>query len=231
MARLAGAHVLVAGLGGVGSYAAEALARAGVGRLTLADHDTVAPSNLNRQLVALRSTLGRPKVQVMAERIADINPHCEVSLMERFLDPDGIPEILALGFDQVADAIDSLSAKVELIAVARARGLSIVSSMGAGGRLDPTRVRVGDLMDTRECGLARALRTRLRRRGLGRGLTVVWSDEPPRPPLPPEAVSRGHPRAVNGTLSYMPAIFGLTLAGLLIRRIAEPVSTGGPAGQ
>ena len=130
----------------------------------------------------------------------------------------------------MADAIDSLSAKVELIAVAQARGLPIVSSMGAGGRVDPSRVRVGDLMDTRECGLARAVRTRLRRRGLGRGITVVWSDEPPRPPLPPEAVSRGHPRAVNGTLSYMPAIFGLTLAGLVIRRIAEPQSASGSAG-
>ena len=217
--RLIGARVLVAGLGGVGSFVAEALARAGIGELVLADHDHVSPSNLNRQLVALQSTLGRPKAEVMAERIGDINPACRVTLIREFLDPDAMPAVLGSRFDQVVDAIDSLSSKVALILTARELGLPIVSSMGAGGRLDPARVRVGDLMDTRECGLARALRTRLRRRGVGRGITVVWSDEPPRPPLPPEAVSRGRPRAVNGTMSYLPALFGLTLAGLVVQRL------------
>jgi len=222
--RLRSARVLVVGLGGVGSCAAEALARAGVGELTLVDHDRVAGSNLNRQVVALVSTLGRPKVEVMAERIRDINPDCRMTLIQRFLGPDDIPALLGDGFDQVLDAIDSLSSKVELIAAAVVQGVPILSSMGAGGRLDPTRVHVGDLMDTRVCPLARVVRSRLRRRGIERGVTVVWSAEPPRPPLPPEALGRGRPRAVNGTVSYLPALFGLTLAGVLVQRLlnADP---------
>lgn len=226
IARLRSARVLVAGVGGVGSFVAEALARAGVGELTLADHDRVAGSNLNRQVVALGSTLGRPKAEVMAERVRDINPDCQVTLIQRFLGPDDIPGLVADGFDQVVDAIDSLSSKVELIAAAVGQGVPILSSMGAGGRLDPTRLQVGDLMDTRVCPLARVVRSRLRRRGIGRGVTVVWSDEPPRPPLPPEALGRGRPRAVNGTVSYLPALFGLTLAGLLVQRLlgADPRS-------
>jgi len=219
IARLQSARVLVAGLGGVGSFAAEALARAGVGDLTLADHDRVAGSNLNRQLVALESTLGLPKAEVMAGRIRDINPNCRLTLIQRFLEPDDMAPLLGLGFDQVVDAIDSLSSKVELIATAVAQGVPILSSMGAGGRLDPTRLRVGDLTDTRVCPLARVVRSRLRRRGIGRGVTVVWSDEPARAPLPPEDLGRGRPRAVNGTLSYLPALFGLTLAGIAVNRL------------
>lgn len=219
IARLAASRVLVAGLGGVGSFAAEALARAGVGELVLADHDVVAGSNLNRQLLALGSTLGRPKAEVMAERIRDVNPACGVVAIQRFLDPDDIPGLLAGGFDQVVDAIDSLSSKVELIASALRLGVPILSSMGAGGRLDPTRVRVGDLMDTQVCPLARVVRSRLRRRGIGRGVTAVWSDEPPRPPSPPEDLGRGRPRSVNGTMSYLPGLFGLTLAGIAVNRL------------
>lgn len=229
VARLRSARVLVAGLGGVGSFVAEALARAGVGELSLADHDRVSGSNLNRQMVALGSTLGRPKAEVMAERVRDINPDCRVTLIQRFLGPDDIPGLVGDGFHQVVDAIDSLSSKVELIASAVGQGVPILSSMGAGGRLDPTRLHVGDLMDTRVCPLARVVRSRLRRRGIGRGVTVVWSDEPPRPPLPPEALGRGRPRAVNGTVSYLPALFGLTLAGLLVQRLlgADPRSIPG----
>ncbi len=219
VARLSESHVLVAGLGGVGAPAAEALARAGVGALTLVDHDRVDASNLNRQLVALRSTLGRYKTEVMAERIADINPTCRLRTVPEFLDEDGMEQFLSEPFDQVIDAIDSLSSKVSLIETAWRLGLPILSSMGAGGRMDPTRVQVGDLMDTRVCALARAVRGRLRRRGIGRGITVVWSEEQPLPPLPPSDTSRGRPRAVNGTLSYMPPLYGLTLAGLTVQRL------------
>jgi tRNA A37 threonylcarbamoyladenosine dehydratase len=219
--RLAGASLLLAGLGGVGSYAAEALARAGVGRLTLADHDRVAGSNLNRQLPALRSTVGRKKIEVTAERIADINPACGLTLHDTFLDPDNIPAVLEPGFDFVIDAIDSLNCKAALVAEAHGRRIPVASSMGAGGKSDPTRVVSGDLMDSDVCPLARQMRKRLRKRGVGRGVLAVWSLEPGCAPLPPEPTERGRARAVNGTLSYMPALFGLTLAGLAIRRIAE----------
>lgn len=219
--RLRASRVLVAGLGGVGSAAAEALARAGVGALTLADHDRVSPSNLNRQLVALGSTVGRRKTDVMAERIADINPACRVTLIEDFLPAQGMESLLAGGFDQVIDAIDSLHSKLALIETAWRLAVPIVSSMGAGGRLDPTRVQVGDLMDTCVCPLAREVRSRLRRRGIARGITVVWSDEPPLPPLPPVDTERGRPRAVNGTLSYLPPLFGFMLAGIAVRRLLD----------
>ncbi|MCF1182118.1 tRNA threonylcarbamoyladenosine dehydratase [Marichromatium gracile] len=226
VARLRDAHVFVAGLGGVGAFAAEALARAGVGTLTLVDHDRVAPSNLNRQLVALTTTLGRPKVEVMAERVAAINPACRVRAHAAFLPAEGADAFLAERPDQLVDAIDSLASKLALIETALRLGVPVVSSMGAGGRLDPTRIQVGDLMDTRVCGLARAVRTKLRRRGVGRGVCVVWSDEEPHPPAPPEPVSQGRPRAVNGTISYLPALFGLTLAGVVIRRLLEGTDAG-----
>ena len=226
VARLAAARVLLVGLGGVGAYAAEALARAGIGHLTLADHDRVSPSNLNRQLVALASTLGRPKVAVMAERVADINPDCHLDLWERFLPAEEMPGLVA-GFDWVVDAIDSLNSKVALIAACLDAGIPIASSMGAGGRLDPTRIRAGDLMDSLGCPLARTVRQRLRRRGIERGILAVWSEEPPIPPLPPEPTGRGRPRAVNGTVSYLPALFGLTLAGCVVQRIlAQPTTDG-----
>jgi tRNA threonylcarbamoyladenosine dehydratase len=222
-ARLAESRVLLCGLGGVGSYTAEALARAGVGRLTIADFDVVAPSNLNRQLCALTTTVGVKKAAVVAARIADINPHCRVDIRDGFLSVDEMPTLVAGdtdgGYDHVADAIDSLSSKVALLAAALAAGVPVSASMGAGGRLDPTRIRVSDLMDTRECGLAREVRRLLRRLGHDRGVQAVWSDEPPLPPLPPEPTGRGRDRAVNGTISYMPALFGLTLAGCVIRRL------------
>lgn len=226
--RLRAAHVLIAGLGGVGGHAAEALARAGVGRLTLVDGDTVAPSNLNRQLVALTDTLGQPKTAVMAGRIARINPDCALTLIDTFQTPDAMPGLLSGGFDQVLDAIDSLSSKVALIAAALDAGVPIAASMGAGGRLDPTRIKVGDLMDSSGCALARAVRARLRRYGHERGVLAVWSDEPAQAPLPPEDTGQGRPRAVNGTISYMPALFGLTLAGCVIQRLlAGSVASGG----
>jgi tRNA A37 threonylcarbamoyladenosine dehydratase len=219
VARLAGARVLIAGLGGVGAFAAEALARAGIGHLTLVDSDLVSPSNLNRQLVALRSTLGRPKIEVMAERIRDINPDCDLVLVQRFLHSGEMPDLLAPGFHYLIDAIDSLSSKLALIEAACGQRIPVAASMGAGGRTDPSRIRIGDLMDSQGCPLAREVRRRLRRRGIERGVLAVWSDESPAPPLPPEPTGRGRPRAVNGTVSYMPALFGMTLAGAVIHRL------------
>ena len=220
VARLRAARVLVAGLGGVGAFAAEALARAGVGALILADFDTVAASNLNRQLCALHSTLGEPKAEVMRRRVLDINPDCRVRLIETFLVADDLPALIAGSRpDAVLDAIDSLSSKLALLGAALDAAIPAASSMGAGGRLDPTRLRVGDLMDTGGCPLARKVRQQLRRRGYGRGIVAVWSDEPPRAPLPPEPTGRGRARAVNGTISYLPGLFGLTLAGVVVQRL------------
>ena len=217
--RLQSAHVFVAGIGGVGSFTAEALARMGVGQLTLVDHDVVSASNMNRQLIALQSTIGEPKAEVMTARINDINPDCQVNIIAEFLTPDSIPDILNQDFSVVIDAIDSMSSKTALIETAWRNNMATFASMGAGGKLDPTQVRTGDLMDTSMCKLAKQLRGHLRRRGVGRGIQTVYSVESPLPPLPPEAVGRGRPRAVNGTVSYMPSIFGLTLAGMVINHI------------
>lgn len=217
--RLQNSHVFLAGMGGVGSFTAEALARMGVGKLTLVDHDVVSGSNLNRQLVALKSTVGELKAEVMAARIRDIHPDCQLTLITDFLTPETIPQILGNGYDVVVDAIDSLSSKSALVETAWRMQLPIFASMGAGGKLDPTLVRTGDLMDTSMCKLAKHLRAQLRKRGVGRGIQTVYSLESPLPPLPPEPVSRGRARAVNGTVSYMPSIFGLTLAGLVINHI------------
>lgn len=219
VSRLRSARVFLAGLGGVGSYAAEALARAGVGYLTMADFDRVAPSNLNRQLVALESTLGQKKLEVMGERVRDINSDCKLTLLDQFLPADEMALVLAPRFDHVVDAIDSLNSKIALIVAAHESGTPVASSMGAGGRTDPSLLRLGDVMDSRGCPLARVVRQRLRRRGVERGVLAVWSEEPPCAPLPPESNDRGRPRAVNGTVSYLPALFGMMLAGAVIHRL------------
>ncbi len=215
------AHVLIAGLGGVGSYAVEALARAGVGKLTLVDHDVVAASNLNRQLVGLQSTVGQPKALVMAGRIHDINPNCELNLLQEFIRPDDMDGLVTPQFDAVIDAIDSLSCKAALVETAWRKEISIFSSMGAGGKLDPTKIKIGDLFKSEGCGLARMMRKRLRRRGIKKGVQAVWSSEIARPPAPAEETGCGRPRVVNGTISYLPALFGLTLAGMVVNHLLE----------
>src|SRR5574340_1157533 len=202
-ARLASAHVLVAGLGGVGSYCAEALARAGVGRLTLIDHDVVATSNINRQLPALLSTVGQPKVELMVARIRDINPACELTPIREFIIPETVVDLVPADVDFVVDCIDSLNCKVALVATSIERGL-----------------RIGDISKTEMCPLASVMRKRLRKRGIPKGVLTVFSDEPGRTPLPPGPVEgRGRDRAINGTISYMPPLFGLMLAGAVVQRL------------
>lgn len=216
MVRLAGAHVLVAGLGGVGGQTAETLARAGVGSLTLIDGDCVTRSNLNRQVAALHSTLGRPKSAVMAERIADINPELLVQARCEWLTPASLPALLAAGpYDYVADCIDGVAAKVALIAACATREMPIIASMGAAGRLDPSRVRLAKLNQTHGDGLARAVRRGLKARGLRPELSVVFSDEPVRP----TTHEAGAGQAAHGVISYLPALFGLMLGGEIIRRL------------
>lgn len=223
LARLRAARVLVAGLGGVGGYAAEALGRAGVGRLTLLDHDVVALSNLNRQLLALHSTLGQHKVEVMAARLRDIDPTLELTLIGDFLQPNRAEAlVLAARYDYVADCIDSIACKAALVAACLRRGVPVISALGAGNCLDARRVRVARLNQTQGCPLARELRRMLREMDAPLNYPVIYSDEPRRSPLPRQPVdggTPGRPRAVNGTISYMPALFGVMLAGFVIRRL------------
>lgn len=229
LARLAGKHVFLAGLGGVGSWCAEMLARAGIGRLTLVDMDVVATSNINRQLPALLSTVGQRKADVMAARIRDINPSCRLTVLTDFLTPDNIPALLPQDADYVIDCIDSLNCKVALIVTARERGLPVAASMGAGNKLDVTRVRVSDISKTEVDTLARIVRKRLRKRGVSKNVLCVWTDEPGAAPLPPEEVTHGRARAVNGTISYMPPLFGLMLAGAVVKQLLAECGTASMA--
>lgn len=178
MERLRKAHVLVVGLGGVGAYAAEMICRAGVGRMTIVDADTVQPTNINRQLPALHSTLGQPKAEVLACRFRDINPDIQLTVIPAFLKDENIPQLLdAASYDFVVDAIDTLAPKCHLIAEAMRRRLHIVSSMGAGAKSDITQIRFADLWDTYHCGLSKAVRKRLQKMGIRRKLPVVFSTE------------------------------------------------------
>jgi tRNA A37 threonylcarbamoyladenosine dehydratase len=222
LACLASKHIVVAGLGGVGSYCAEALARAGVGRLTLIDHDSVATSNINRQLPALLSTVDQPKVELMAARVRDINPDCELRTMREFILPESVASQIPADTDYLIDCIDSLNCKVALVEHCVKTGIPVASSMGAGNRLNPAHIKLADISRTHGCPLASNMRKRLRRRGIAKGVLTVFTDEHPRAPKPPEPVSgRGRPRAVNGTISYMPPLFGLMLAGEVIRRLLQ----------
>ena len=178
--RLRNARVLVVGLGGVGAYAAEAIARAGVGTMTIADADAVSESNINRQLPALHSTVGEPKAEVMARRLLDINPGLRLTVVRRYIRDEETETLLDEGFDYVVDAIDTLSPKAGLIRSCLERDIPVVSSMGAGAKTDPTRVRIEDIARSHHCPLAHMLRKRLHKMGIRTGFYVVFSDEPVR---------------------------------------------------
>lgn len=219
--RLADSHVLVAGVGGVGGFVAEALARAGVGTITLVDHDSVAGSNKNRQIVALDSTVGLNKAVIMAKRIKDIHSDCQVNVIQDFLRPETMDTFLDGGFDFVIDAIDSLNCKVSLVTTAFRKGIPVASSMGAGRRVDPSKIQLADFSKTHGCALARNMRQRLRKQGIKKGIMTVFSSEEPKGTGPYQAIEGARGRVVNGTASYMPGIFGLMLAGYVINSIAE----------
>ncbi|NOQ52008.1 MAG: tRNA threonylcarbamoyladenosine dehydratase [Desulfuromonadaceae bacterium] len=216
LAKLQHTSVMVFGIGGVGSYAVEALARAGLGRLTLVDFDEVSSSNINRQIHALDSTVGRPKVEVMAERCRAINPQLEVIPIHQFYCAETSAGLLAPESDYVLDCIDHITAKLHLLQSCYQQGLPIISSMGAANKLDPTQVRVADLAETKKCRLARIIRRELRKRGIERGIKMVFSMEEFRPLNDAVAEVR---KPVLGSSSYLPPIFGLTMAGEVIQTL------------
>lgn len=217
--RLRDMHVLVMGMGGVGSFCAEFLARAGVGRLTIVDGDVVDPSNRNRQLGALTSTEGQYKVDVMRERLRLINPELRITAIREFMTPSHMERILAARFDYVVDAIDSLTPKVYLIVEAVKRGYPIVSSMGAGGKLDPTLIRVADIADTQRCALARYVRKRLKKHGIAAGITAVYSLEETDDASLMYTDGANFKKSAFGTISYLPAAFGGACASVVVRAL------------
>ncbi|MBD5311441.1 MAG: tRNA threonylcarbamoyladenosine dehydratase [Muribaculaceae bacterium] len=218
--RLAQARMLVVGVGGVGGYAAEMLARAGVGHLRLIDADNVDITNVNRQLIATLSVVGQPKAELLAERFRDINPNINVEAVQDFITPENVAVMLDEGFDFVLDAIDTVAPKVALITHCLRHNIPIISSMGAGGRTDPTKVGYADLWETREDGLARAVRQRLRKAGLRRPLKTVCSSETPHTASLIE-VGTANKRTSYGTLATIPALFGIFMANYAIMRTAR----------
>lgn len=220
MLRLRNSHVLVVGLGGVGAYAAEMICRAGVGQMTIVDADTVQPSNINRQLLALHSTLERPKAEVLAERFKDINPDLKLNVLSEYLKDERIPELLdSAEFDFVIDAIDTVAPKCYLIYNALQRHLPIVSSMGAGAKSDITQIRFADLWETYHCGLSKAVRKRLQKMGMKRKLPVVFSTEQANADAVILVDDEKNKKSTAGTVSYMPAVFGCYLAEYVIRKL------------
>lgn len=225
LARLHSASVLVVGLGGVGAYAAEMIARAGVGRLVIADSDAVAESNINRQLVALHSTVGRQKAEVLAERLLDINPALQLTVINEYIKDEKTDELLdSQHFDYVVDAIDTLSPKLALIKGCLDRGVPVVSSMGAGGKTDPTRMEIADISKTHHCPLAHMLRKRLHKMGIRRGFKAVFSAEPPREGSMILCEEQNKKSNV-GTVSYFPALFGIGCASVVIRHLTDGETT------
>ncbi|MCM2357793.1 MAG: tRNA threonylcarbamoyladenosine dehydratase [Geobacteraceae bacterium] len=229
--KLKSASVAVFGLGGVGAFAAEALCRAGVGRLLIVDFDDICLTNVNRQLHAMDGTVGRAKAEVMAERMRLINPGAEIVPFKDFYAAENSAFLLSQGLDYVVDAIDHFTSKIHLIRSCRERGIPIIASMGAAAKLDPTLIQVADISQTRKCRMARSVRKLLRKEGIEQGVTVVFSTEEYReqevrdggckgncicPNKDDQRFSCEHRRVILGSISYIPAIFGLTMAGVVV---------------
>lgn len=219
--KLQNANVLVVGLGGVGAYAAEMIARSGVGRMTIADADTVSPTNINRQLIALHSTIGNEKSELMANRLRDINPEIELTVVNRFIKDDETDALLDSDkFDYVVDAIDTLSPKLALIKGCLDRNIPLVSSMGAGAKTDPTKMEICDIAKTHHCPLAHMLRKRLHKIGIRTGFRAVFSPEPVREGAM-ILCEEQNKKSNTGTISYIPALFGIGCASVVIRGLID----------
>jgi tRNA threonylcarbamoyladenosine dehydratase len=218
--KLKASNVLIAGLGGVGAFAAEMICRAGVGKMTIVDGDSIHSSNRNRQLLALGSTEGKDKAMLMAERLKDINPELDLTAVNEYIKDDKITEILDSGFSYVVDAIDTLSPKVFLIYNAVMKKIPVVSSMGSGGKFDPVRVSISDISETTNCTLARILRKRLHKLGIRDGITAVYSSEVVDKKRVLPVTGEKNKASIVGTISYIPAAFGIACASVVIRDLA-----------
>ncbi len=225
MEKLKGSKVAVFGVGGVGGYVCEALARSGVGCLHLIDNDAVSESNINRQIIALRSTVGRPKTEVMAERIGDIDPDIEVKCINMFFLPENARVIDLSQYDMVVDAIDTVSSKIYLAVECEKLDVPIISSMGTGNKIDPTAFRISDIYKTSVCPLARVMRAELKKRGV-KHLKVCWSDEAPLPSIAPEDLPEGETpagsrRATPASCAFVPSAAGLVIAGEVVKTLIK----------
>ncbi|CAA0258269.1 tRNA threonylcarbamoyladenosine dehydratase [Tenacibaculum maritimum] len=215
------ANILIVGLGGVGSFAAEFIARAGVERLTIVDGDVFDETNKNRQLPALNSTVGKSKVKVIQERLLDINPEIKLTVLEEFLSPERAFEIVSKEYDYVLDCIDSITPKINLIVAARRKKVKLISSMGAGGKLDATKIRVKDISKTKNCTMARVLRRRLKELNINKGIKAVYSEEVQIANSMKITDGTNFKKSYYGTISYMPAAFGLQAAAFVINQLIK----------
>jgi tRNA threonylcarbamoyladenosine dehydratase len=218
--KLQASNILVVGLGGVGAYAAEMICRAGVGKMTIVDGDTVHSTNRNRQLIALKSTEGIEKAIIMGQRLKDINPGLDLKVINEYVKDEKVIEILNAGFDYLVDAIDTLSPKTFLVYNAVTKKIPVVSSMGSGGKFDPARVSISDISETTNCTLARILRKRLHKLGIRDGVTAVYSSEVVDKKKVVPVTGEKNKASIVGTISYMPAAFGIACASVVIRDLA-----------
>ena len=219
--KLQKANILIVGLGGVGSYAAEFIARAGVGKMTIVDGDVFDETNINRQLPALQSTIGKAKTTVLLERLTDINPKIELTVLEEFLSPERAYEIVSKEFDYVLDCIDSITPKINLIVASRRKKVKIISSMGAGGKLDATKIKVKDIAKTKNCTMARVIRKRLKKRKVDKGIKAVYSEEVQITKSLKITDGTNFKKSYYGTISYMPAAFGLQAAAHVVNYLLK----------
>ena len=219
--KLHNANILVVGLGGVGSFAAEFLARAGVGKMTIVDGDVVDITNINRQLPALHSTIGQPKVTVVGDRLMDINPELQLTRIQEFLSPERAFEIISDEYDYVLDCIDSVTPKLNLIIASKRKKVKIISSMGAGGKMEAAKVKVADISTTENCFLAKAIKKRLKEVKIDKGIKVVFSSEIQDETSLKTTDGKNYKKSFYGTNSYMPGLFGLYAAETVIRYLLK----------
>jgi len=219
LSQLRNYKIFIAGVGGVGGYVVENLSRIGFNEITIVDHDTVDITNINRQIIALQDDVDMPKVEMFMRRITQINPECKLNALQVFIDKDNIESFQLEQYDYVIDCIDSIGSKLDLLEYCIRNKIKIISSMGAGNRVDVTKVKIADISKTTNCGLAKSVRLSLRKRGISKGLKVVYSNEESSAPLLVETQRR----PINGTISYMPALFGVLISGIVARELINNI--------